>query len=377
MIKPNGLSKKTFHKGLQQLRSIKMSSGIQVRLYEGLRAPCSDIIEFLDSLEFVPAQHDPRWAQVYAKLTNEDFWVAVSSQNGKILGVSTFTIFNGPFGAILHANPYMGYGGCSCTPGRESEVIHSVMETLLDHAQKLGCITASVATPPFSEQLVDLYKSALKPDYCYENFYQYHYLDQHPLEGLKKKRRSAFRSEIKRAESSGIKISRAVDSSEVEAWLDIYEARYAQIGARVLPRAFQIMLWDTFAPVGKTELHLARQGGQLLGGTLFLIGRGIVDYFSTAFSTESMNLYPGTLILHNAFTRFMKLGIKRFNWQSSPSRDSGVYNYKKRWGALEGQHLILTRILGDPAVFTTRPLSEVRDAYGAHFVLPYDLWKSR
>jgi hypothetical protein len=344
-------------------------------LYEGLKAPCGDILEFLDSLEFVPAQHDPRWAEVYAQLDKEDFYIIVAHENGNIVGVSNFTVFRGPLGAIIHANPYMGYGGCSVTAGKEIAVIDCLMEAIVNHARHSGCITASVATPPFSETLVDLYISALKPDYCHKKFYQYHYLDQHPFEALTKKRRGAFASEVRRAQTSGIEITQAAGISE--AWLDIYETRYQQIGARILPRAFHKSLVETFVPAGKAQLHLAYKQGRLLGGTLFLIGRGIVDYFSTAFNAESMKLYPGTLILHDAFHKFIELGIKRFNWQSSPSRDSGVYDFKARWGAQESENVVMTKVLGDSKVFTQRPLSEVRDAYGLHFVLPYGLWKSK
>jgi len=353
-----------------------VNSEIQVELYEGAGAIRPDILAFLDSLEFVPVQHDPRWAEVYGKLENEQFFFAVAKQKDIILGVSPFTVFKGPFGAILHANPYMGYGGCSVVAGREREMIDCLMKALVDCARQCGCITVSVAIPSFSEQLVDFYISALKPEHCLKKFYQYYYLDQHPFKGLTKKRRYAFASEIRRAESSGITITQTADDSQIQAWLDIYEARYSQIGARILPRAFHKAMVETFVPAGKAQLHLAYQGGQLLGGTLFLIGRGIVDYFSTAFHTESMKLYPGTFILNKALHQFIELGIKRFNWQSSPSRDSGVYKFKERWGAQEGQYLILTKVLGDATVFTGRPLAEVRDAYGLHFVLPYSLWKN-
>ena len=354
---------------------IEKKSKIEVKIYGDNETSWLDILAFIDSLEFVPIQHDPRWSRIYRMLDHEKFFIAVARKKNVIIGISTFTIYEGPFGNILHANPYMGYGGVSCIPGMENEVIRSLMIGLLDWSAYFDCITVSVSTPPFSEAIADYYISALEADLSYKNFYQYHCIDRHPFDNLTSKRRHAFASEVRRAESSGIKISQAVNALEVENWLDIYEERYAQIGARILPRTFQMMLWNTFAPVGKAELHLACQDGQLLGGTLFLIGSGIVDYFSTAFRTDSMKLYPGTLILHRAFNRFIDLGIRRFNWQSSPSRNSGVYAYKKRWGALEGEHLILTKILGDPKVFLQRPLHEVRDAYGGHFVLPYQLWE--
>lgn len=270
----------------------------------------------------------------------------------------------------------MGYGGCSCLPERQSEAITVLMRALIDEAYHSGCCTASVATPPFSEAIKSLYIDALEPTYYFDNFYQYSYLDRHPFDQMKPKRRQAFQNELRHSESAGVTIARAEDIAQVEAWLDIYEQRYVEIGAMPLPRKFHEMLWRTFNPCGKAILDLAYIEGELLGGTLFLEGTGAVDYFSTAFKTESMKLYPGTRILDRAIASFMSQGMRRFNWQSSPSREGGVYQFKKRWGALEGEHYILTKVLGDERVFTSRPLAEVRRAYALHFVLPYDLWKS-
>ena len=62
------------------------------------------------------------------------------------------------------------------------------MAVLLENAREQQCLTASVATPPFCEDLVELYAEALKPNYRLDNFYQYHVLDCHPLDKLKAKR---------------------------------------------------------------------------------------------------------------------------------------------------------------------------------------------
>jgi CelD/BcsL family acetyltransferase involved in cellulose biosynthesis len=216
----------------------------------------------------------------------------------------------------------------------------------------------------------------MQPDFRFENFYQYSCLDEHPVRRLKRKRRSAFMSEIRRAETAGVELVPARTIAGLDAWLDIYEARYAEIGATGPPRAYLRRLWEVFAPTDHAMLRLAKLNGRLLGGTLFLLGRGIVDYFISVFTSASTKFYPGTLLLHRALERFMDEGVERFNWQSSPSRDSGVYAYKKRWGAVEATYPILTRVLGDIKPLLERPLSEIRQVYNGHFVLPYELWET-
>ncbi len=347
---------------------------MDVAVYAGQSAPFDAVLAFFDQLEYVPAQHDPRWAYVFSRLKGEDFYVAVASEDGKILGTANYTVFRGPLGAIAHANPFMGYGGCSCVPDREGEVIPALMRSIAEHAKSVGCVTMSVAIPPFHERVTALYVLTLEPEYCFSNFFQYNDLDRHPLDCLNSKARHRIVNRLQRAVSLGVTVRLAETVAEVETWLDIYKDRYAEIGVRPLPRQFLMESWKSFAPLGKAELFLAYQQAELLGGGLFVRGRGIVDYFSCAYNEAGMELNANVPVVDAAVKYYMDLGIKWLNWQSSPSRESGVYEFKKRWGAVEGEYLILTKVLSDPQVLTRRPLAEIRDAYSHHFVLPYALW---
>jgi len=347
---------------------------MEVAVYAGLNAPFDAILEFLDHLDYVPAQHDPRWAYVFTRLKGEEFYIAVASENGRIVGIANYTVFQGSLGAIAHANPFMGYGGCSCAPGREGEVIPTLMRCMAEHTKTVGCVTMSVAIPPFHESVSALYVLSLEPKYCFSNFFQYNNLDRHPLDRMNSTARHRIVNRLRRLESLGVTVRPAESVADVEAWTDIYKDRYAVIGVRPLPRQFLIESWKSFMPAGMARLLLAYRGTQLLGGGFFVRGRGIVDYFSCAYNDEGMQLNASLLVVDAALKYYMGLGIKRLNWQSSPSRESGVYAFKRRWGAVEGEYMILTKVLADPEVLIRRPLAEIRDAYSHHFVLPYVLW---
>jgi hypothetical protein len=347
---------------------------VEVTIYGALNAPFGAILGFLDRLEYVPTQHDPRWAHVFRRLPRDDFYIALASENDRIFGITSYTVFAGPMGTIAHANPYMGYGGCSCVPGTEDEVVPALIREVTNHVRTADCVTLSLAIPPFQEHMSDLYHRSLEADYCFSNFFQYNDLDLHPLERMNSVCRHRIVNKLRRTSSLGVTARPAVAASEVEAWLDIYNSRCEQLAIRPLPREFLMEAWRHFASVGKAQLFLAWQDTQLLGGGLFVEGRGIVDYFSCAYNDQGMELYANMQVVDTAIKYYRAKGIKRLNWQSSPSRESGVYTFKKRWGAVEGQYMILTKILGDPRVFTGKPLAEVREAYGHHFVLPHPLW---
>jgi hypothetical protein len=355
---------------MEGVRDVSMD----VEVYAGHSAPIGAILEFFDHLEYVPAQHDPRWAYVFSCLKGEDFYIAVAWEDGRILGTANYTVFRGPLGAIAHANPFMGYGGCSCVPDREGEVVPALMRGMADHTRQAGCVTMSVAIPPFHERVTALYVLSLEPEYCFSNFFQYSDLGRHPLDSMTSRCRHRIANRLQRSLALGVTVRLAATVEEVEAWLDIYKDRYSEIGVRPLPRQFLMESWKSFAPLGKAELFLAYQSSELLGGGLFVRGRGIVDYFSCAYNEAGMELNANVPVVDVAVKYYMGLGIKRLNWQSSPSRESGVYAFKKRWGAVEGEYVILTKVLADPEVLICRPLAEIRDAYCHHFVLPYVLW---
>lgn len=196
-----------------------------------------------------------------------------------------------------------------------------------------GALTVTVCLPPFyPEPLAQACRETLGPEHVRENFFQYSLLDQHPLGRLSAKRRGAFNSEIRRALNAGVEFDWSPDRPALETWLDIYEARYAEIGAKPYPRDFYTSSWDDPSGRGRLRLVVARREGRIIGGTLFLSGQGVVDYFSTAFESACLQLYPGTALLDEAFRRFMAEGYTHFNWQSSPGR-GGVFQYKARWGA--------------------------------------------
>ena len=65
-------------------------------------------------------------------------------------------------------------------------------------------------------------------------------------------------------------------------------------------------------------------------------------------------------------------GYRYFNWQSSSSRTSGVYQFKQKWGSLEGQHHYLTRITGDITTLRQVPLDAIRAGYPWHYVMPFE-----
>lgn len=333
-------------------------------LHTGLSRFCSEFT-------VLHPQFATDFSPLYSTLPDCRYDAMVAHQHEEVRGFLPFVVYEGKFGPIINSLPYIAYGGPVSTEGDVTQIL---VEEMVRYARKLGCITMTVSTPPFmTEAGLAAYRDYLHPDYYFANFFQYSLLDVHPLEKLSGKRRSAFKNEIRKSEQARVLLKTICADVDIDEWLVIYGDRYAEIGATPYPpRFFKSMLTDVDHK-GKVLLVGAYLEDELIGGTLFLLGRGIVDYFASAYKTSYMHLYPNTFVLDAMFHEFMAQGYRLFNWQSSPGK-GGVFAYKQRWGALENEHYYLTKVTGKIENLTRVPLEDIRAAYRGFFVAPFHLW---
>jgi Acetyltransferase (GNAT) domain len=313
----------------------------------------------------------PIWAPIFRSINDYNYSLLVAKRNNAIVGYLPFVQVGGPMGAFVQSTALLAYGG---PVSDDPTVAKELVSSLVERSREAGAVSLTIGLPPFDDELTcSAVEEALQPEYRHENFFQYSLLNEHPLDQMTKKRRSAFRSEIARARSSGLILDDRPTSEDLTQWLDVYEARYREIGARPYPRAFFEGIHRTLLPAGHAAMIVARHEGAVIGGTIFLLGIRTADYFATAFRTEWMSQYPATWVLDEMFTRLIADGFTHFNWESSPGRE-GVYQFKQRWGAVEGRHSYCTRILGDVAPWIARPKEDVSRYYPGCFVLPFSLW---
>jgi len=81
---------------------------------------------------------------------------------------------------------------------------------------------------------------------------------------------------------------------------------------------------------------------------------------------------PNYLVCASGLERLNRYGARIFNWQSSASRASGVYAFKKQWACIERSYSFVTRILAPRSVFATASRSALAAGYAGHFVLPFE-----
>ena len=316
----------------------------------------------LESGELTPPQLFPYWARILDKWDS----YAISSKGQHL----NFYIVETSFGKVLISMPYIGYGSCFTS----TEGIKELFSDLEAFARDNDCLTMSVCTHPLATVPFDKYHDLFDYDYSYKNFCQISTIDKHPLESVSHKRRMAFNSEIARCSREGYIIDKHPDAEIYDQWLECYKSRVTDLDAIPFPDWFFDNYYRESQKDDKVDFWVVRDESTILGGIFCARGNNIVDYCTSAFKTEYRKLYPTTYILNEYFNDAVSRGIKYFNWQSSPVKNEGTYNFKKRWGAEEYEHYYFAKTLAPLENILEIPLQKIKKELVGCYMLPYSLW---
>lgn len=321
--------------------------------------------------ELIIPQHFPDWKLVFESMSGKfQYEILIAHKELEILEILPFVIYNGLYGKIINSIPLIGYGGFV---KQDTKIWSILIDKLIEIGKFNNCLSLTLSSPPYQENLINEYRNIILPDFEFENFYQFSILDEHPLKKLSKKRNSSFRSEINKAKKNNIVIKIGLTHEKWMQWYDLYSERYDEIGAVPYPREFFTAVYNEFAHTNRAKLYTAYYENRMIGGTLVLFGKKSADYFSSAYNSAFMKYYPGTYVLDNIFSKLLEEDYIKFNWQSSPGRE-GVYRFKERWGAEEGKHIYFTKVIGNIQPILSKPLESIKEQYKGIFVLPFNLW---
>ncbi len=149
---------------------------------------------------------------------------------------------------------------------------------------------------------------------------------------------------IRKAEREGVEVTEARSLADVEAYHALSRDTADRIRTRSrfteLPLAFFTEVWKRMVPAGHARIFLARHGGELIAGNLFVIHGDTMLYYqgaSTRDRAQTLRQAPAACFWA-AIRAARELGLARFDFGGcTPTDDSadpryGVWEFKKKWG---------------------------------------------
>jgi hypothetical protein len=349
-------------------------TSINVAVEDFKNSNTAEYSTLLMDTEHVLVQQSIPWLEVINDYGEDTpFFVSARNANNELIGMIPAAMYENQHAKLCISLPLAGgYGGVVTNQSGETRraVYQQVLEGLIKYASKTHCDLLTISSPPFSTDTC-LYHQYLRPDFCRENFYQYIDLSRPVEDGMNSKQRNNLKRNLKIANEHSLVCKITDGKEEFEDWYTVHVKRMTDIHAEPLPKRLLNSILGHIVSKGLGFFTSVWCDSKLVAGGIFVGYKEILDVFILSADTQFLSMKPSVLLVYQSILEAQKRKFTKFNWQSSDSRESGVYAFKKEWGSLEANHYYLTKCIGDTSKIRSTSKEIVMSEFKGHYLMPY------
>jgi len=305
-------------------------------------------------------------------LEAEDYYLLLED-DGETVGIlPLFLKRNNTYGNILNSLPFFGsHGGPLVSVGPEGEV--KLLEALRDLEYSFNCVSSTIISGPFGCR-EGLYQATLCPtlrDFRIGQmlelpndssddtlFYRYYH--------------ESLRRNIRKALKSGVRCKRTEAINELHYLHSIHQANMKDIGGLAKPEEAFNTIPKIFDAGRDYLLYLAEKDGKRIAGLLVFLFNSVAEYFVPAMEREYRSVQPLSLLIHTAIKDCIQMGYRFFNFGGTWQSQTGVYKFKKKWGAKDKPYYYFTTLYKPIGYFKEIGVEGLLQEYRYFYVLPFD-----
>ena len=118
--------------------------------------------------------------------------------------------------------------------------------------------------------------------------------------------------------------------------------------------------------------YFAELEGKIIGALIMIWSKAVASYYLPCSLNEFRTYQSNTLLINTALEEAKNRNIKIWNWESSPSVESGVYKFKKKWGSEDTTYNIFLKLLKNEDFFVELGKEKISKLYPNFFVFPFN-----
>ena len=339
----------------------------------------AELVDFLDGIgesrEFVLGYHYPfyRDALVEYKIA-EAFYVGVRNTANKLIAVLPGFIKKGEGNIVYSSMPFFGPNGgiiCNEEIEKEGDLYDVVLSFLEKHLLDNNIIASSFYSGFNHEKSRAEYKKRISDAFEIKKFTSFIELQNFELASSFVD--SSAARNYKKAVKSGVTVRTTVQTSDIPVIYEIYRQNCVDYGIPLKPYEVVNFLLSDQRASGHVDTYIAEFEGKIIGALITISSPLTVSYYIPCNLHAYRNLQPNALLIVSAITSSKNKGKLYWNWESSPSRDSGVYQFKKKWGSQDSEYSIFVKRYKSDDFFLHLGEEEIRRQYPYFFVYPFHM----
>lgn len=339
----------------------------------------TQLILFLNKLgntsEQVLGYHYPFYREMLGKTgVGSPLYVGIKDTTGNILALLPGFIKTQPEGTVYSSLPFFGPNGGLLLDSSLPDQPHwyqIVFDFLFKTLTAFDIVTASFYSPFNGTVEVDHIKKSVPEAFEIKKFTSYI-----PLTGFALSNAfvddSALRN-VRKAQKSGVTVRTHVNAGDVDAIYSIYLQNCRDYSIPIKPRETVEFLLSDPSAKENVNCYIAEHEGKIIGALIMISSPLTASYYIPCNVHEYRNFQPNALLIATALEDAMKNSKKFWNWESSPSKESGVYQFKKKWGSVDSDYVIFIKAFKEKTYFESLGQAKISQLYPYFFVYPFNL----
>ncbi|MBE9207148.1 GNAT family N-acetyltransferase [Nostoc sp. LEGE 06077] len=317
-------------------------------------------------------------------LVNSQDYYLLAYDSGCLVGaLPSFIKRNSTYGNILNSLPFYGSnGGVIISP--QAAHPEKVKQALIDAFQTLAIQESVVVSTLISNPLasdVDFYESyslyTLRDERIGQLVNLPKDISNHEkiADSLMNLFHQKTRNCVRKAQKSEITIYHSDSLAALQALVDLHQENISAIGGMPKPFSIFTAIRDTFVYDQDYRIYLAEKDGQIIAGLLVFFYNHTAEYYTPATLTSYRIYQPMSLIIYEAMLEAIKRGYLYWNWGGTWLTQTGVYNFKSRWGTQDKKYFYYIKEYDNSDYLRQLTSKQILAEYPHFYVLPFHLLK--
>lgn len=326
--------------------------------------------QFVSSLPASLLYGSAAYRRFLIRVTGEDDCYLLALDGDEVVGaLPAFLQRDRGHGAVLNSLPFFGsIGGVLAHPSRP-DVADALLSAFDQMADAARCISRTIITSPLDAD-VERY-GRRQPTFRDRRTCQ---MTELPGDGddLPDRLLAAFEDprprNIRKAAKSGVTVSERWDEDALRFVARVHAENIGALGGLSKPLDVFLAVPACFDRT-QYSVFVAARDGRDVAALLTFFYNGTVEYFTPAVLHDERPYQPLSLIVFEAMQHAVRRGFRRWNWGGTWASQTSLYDFKRRWGALDHPYWYFTTV-ADSVLDRTR--DEILAAHPLFYVCPFD-----
>ena len=319
-----------------------------------------------------------KWLDVVAAVTGAEPLYSMCLADDKIVGVMPAFLQSSPQGNVLNALPFYGFHGEPLVDPEYPQAHRLLLDAFWEEAKHRRCRSATVISNPLmgEPEWALPYKSVCCHDKRIGQIVQLPEPNDdaallHLFEGR-------TRTAIRKAVKEGLVWRTESDKQRLDDVFRLHVLNAAALGIPPKPAEFFKAVAERMVIGIDYDIYTASISGQPtkdIAHLLLFYYAHTVEYFTPCIVDEYRSRQPLSLLIFEAMKRAASAGYRYWNFGGTAAHQTGVYTFKKSWGAMDLPYHYQTRLYD--ASLRDSTTEELLKTYPYFYTIPFSELETR